>query len=214
MLLLTGLCCFSFNFNPLSYYKNAKWLHEQPETIIDSSALSISQAIIDMKQAYEEKQLALEAELVKNQKSAEEIEAAKAAAKTVGESYGTIYVDRLGYEMPIYYGDDKLTLRKGPGQYTGSSIPGEGSQILIAGHNTTHFKQLQNFVTGDIIRFVTTYGEFHYQVTEIRIASMNDTTTYNLSLDHEQLVLYTCYPFSGPPGKTERYFVYADLITD
>lgn len=178
---------------------------------LTSDDLALKQTIVDLKAQLEAKRLE-EARLAAEAAAAAAAEAAQ-STRNVGSSYATLYIDRIGMEVPIYYGDDKATLRKGPGQYPGSKLPGEGSQILIAGHNTTHFRPLQKVVVGDVIRMVTSYGEFQYQVVDIKIASMNDTTTYNLNLDHEQLLLYTCYPFSGPPGKTQRYFVYADLIS-
>lgn len=204
-----------------SMYKNnlisvySKFEAEASNTInlSDERAASVAASIADMKASYELKlKQEEEQQQIEEAASAENVEQQKEEAKTVSSAYATLYIDRIGMEVPIYYGDDSKTLRKGPGQYPGSSLPGEGSQILIAGHNTTHFKPLQNVVVGDIIRVVTGYGEFHYQVISTKIASMNDTSTYNLSLDHEQLVLYTCYPFTGPPGKTQRFFVYADLI--
>lgn len=214
---LIAAVCLALNINPIDYYKNAAWAENKSPGIIEENKITLAQTIIDVKAAYEAK-LAEEARIAAEQQAAAaaeneaDIASAKESAKTVSASYATLYVDRLGMAVPIYYGDDKATLRKGPGQYTGSSLPGEGSQILIAGHNTSHFKPLQNIEIGDVIRVVTTYGEFHYQVVSTKVASMNDTTTYNLTLDHEQLALYTCYPFTGPPGKTERFFVYADLI--
>lgn len=214
VLVLIG--CFIFRFNPTEFYTDATWAVEKSTEDSAANQPALTQAIIDAKISYEKK---LEEQAAAQQAAALAQAEAQAAlarqtARTVGNSYGTLYIDRLGMEQPIYYGDDPSTLRKGPGQYAGSALPGEGSQILIAGHNTSHFKPLQNIQIGDIIRFVTGYGEFNYKVVSTRVASMNDTTTYNFSLDYEQLALYTCYPFSGPPGKTERFFVYADLITD
>lgn len=166
----------------------------------NSLKLAISQAITER-----DKQLA--AQVVKEQFDSSNLE-----LPSEGTHYGNIFIDRLGMEVPLYYGDNNTILRKGAGQYTGSSLPGQGSQILICAHNTSYFKPLQHVEDGDTIRVVTNYGAYTYQITEIRIAAATDTSTYNLSLNYEQLVLYTCYPFTGPPGKTQRYFVYADRV--
>lgn len=199
--------------NLISVYSKFEAEASHTVNLSDERATSVAASIADMKACYELKlKQEKEQQQIEEAASTENNEQQKEEAKTVSSAYATLYIDRIGMEVPIYYGDDSKTLRKGPGQYPGSSLPGEGSQILIAGHNTTHFKPLQNVAVGDIIRVVTGYGEFHYQVISTKIASMNDTSTYNLSLDHEQLVLYTCYPFTGPPGKTQRFFVYADLI--
>lgn len=129
-------------------------------------------------------------------------------------AFATINIERIGMSVPLYYGDTSALLRKGAGQYTGdgSSTFGEGKQIIVAGHNTSYFKPLQNAVVGDLVKVTTDYGEFAYSIVRIEVHDMNDTSSYNLNLDHEQLVLYTCYPFSGPPGKTQRYFCYCDKL--
>ena len=131
-----------------------------------------------------------------------------------GDKYATISIERLGMSVSLYYGDTNALLKKGAGQYigNGSAIFGEGRQILVAGHNTREFKPLQNAEIGDIVKVTTTYGEYAYQIVRIEVHNMNDTSSYDFNLDHEQLAMYTCYPFSGPPGKTERYFCYCDKL--
>lgn len=131
-----------------------------------------------------------------------------------GDKYAVISIERLNMSVPLYYGDTNALLKKGAGQYigAGSAIFGEGKQILVAGHNTKEFKPLQNAEVGDIVKVTTTYGEFAYQIVRIQVYNMNDKESYDFNLDHEQLAMYTCYPFSGPPGKTERYFCYCDKL--
>lgn len=131
-----------------------------------------------------------------------------------GEKYAVISIERLNMSVPLYYGDTNALLKKGAGQYTGegSAIFGEGKQILVAGHNTREFRPLQNAQLGDIVKVTTSYGEFAYQIVRMQVYDMNDRSSYDFNLDHEQLAMYTCYPFSGPPGKTERYFCYCDKL--
>ena len=84
---------------------------------------------------------------------------------------------------------------------------------MLAGHNTTHFKPLQNVEVGDIFTFTTSYGIYQYEVTNTRIADHEDGSAYNLLLEEEQLIMYTCYPFEAMAGtKTDRLFVYAKKI--
>lgn len=147
-------------------------------------------------------------------KKSPEISKSNVVLPADGEKYADISIERLNMSVPLYYGDTNALLKKGAGQYTGegSAIFGEGKQILVAGHNTKEFKPLQNAQLGDIVKVTTSYGEFAYQIVRMQVYNMNDSTSYDFNLDHEQLAMYTCYPFSGPPGKTERYFCYCDKL--
>lgn len=217
ILLCTGIFLF-FIKGPMhlpNHYKQMFRLHQTKSSSnqISSSATDLMIALQQAQNKKLEKQTAEDA--ARQQQESEQQYNQQTAALSPpeeGKHYADIIIERLKMKVPLYYGDTNALLRKGAGQYIGSSLPGKGSQILVAAHNTNYFKPLQNIIEGDIIKVITSYGEFHYKVVNILIAKATDNSTYNLSLDHEQLVLYTCYPFSGPPGKTERFFVYADLI--
>ena len=129
--------------------------------------------------------------------------------------YGTIYCEQIGLAAPLYYGDNNYSLQNGAGQYELSGLPGEGKPILVGGHDGTFFAPLEDVGEGDIITVKTTYGKYEYQVSEIRIADKDDAPAYDLTLDQEQLILYTCYPFGQLIGEREqRLFVYCDLQSD
>lgn len=215
---ITGLSlflflCYSLILHPMFLY--AKEHPQQANELDPSSAASFTQALEQMradKKALEEAALQVPEEPQPDLNPS----ISKAAIETpVEESpYATIIIERLGMSVPLYYGDSKAQLRKGAGQYTGpgSSSFGEGKQIIVAGHNTKEFKPLQHAAVGDVVKVVTSYGEFAYTIVRIEVHDMNDTSSYDLNLDHEQLAMYTCYPFTGPPGKTQRYFCYCDKL--
>src|SRR5690348_2315936 len=66
--------------------------------------------------------------------------AAAAAAERhrakAGEAIGRIIVPRMGLNMVIVNGTDEESLKKGPGHYLGSALPGQGQLVYIAGHRT------------------------------------------------------------------------------
>lgn len=131
-----------------------------------------------------------------------------------GEQYGELSCERIGLSAPVYYGDSNEILRVGAGQYIGSFLPGYGRLIMLCAHNTTFFRPLQNVEVGDIFVFKTSYGVFEYQVTETAIKDHNDSSAYNLLIDSEQLIMYTCYPFETLAGtNTDRLFVYCEKIS-
>lgn len=130
-----------------------------------------------------------------------------------GEQYAELACDRIQLKAPVYFGDNNDILREGVGQYIGTFLPGYNRLILLAGHNTTYFKPLQNVQIGDVFTFTTNYGIYQYEVTDTRVADHNDTTAYDLLMEEEQLIMYTCYPFETLAGtKTDRLFVYAKRI--
>lgn len=131
-----------------------------------------------------------------------------------GEQYGVLQCKRLNVDAPVYFGDRGNLLKKGAGNYIGSSIPGQGGTILIGAHDTTYFEGLENVKKGDKFTFTTGYGIYTYKVTDTEIYGEDDyDKAYDLNADKEQLVLYTCYPFGVLNGiKTERMFVYLDKV--
>lgn len=132
----------------------------------------------------------------------------------VGDKYAHILIPDTGVDYDVYYGDDNKILRKGPGQYEASKMPGFGSTTIVAAHVTTHFKGLQYVKIGDPIYYTTTYGAYEYRVTDIQIVEATEAgKLYDLRADHDNLVLYTCYPFSSVAFRSQRYFVLAELVS-
>lgn len=128
------------------------------------------------------------------------------------DQYATISVDRVGFEKPLYYGDSTDILDKGIGQFAGSGIPGEGRPTLVAGHNGTHFYQLRNMKKDDIVSIKTTYGDYQYQIYDMKIMHKNEFDTSQLQDKEEYLIMYCCYPFNSL-DTDDRYFVYAKFLT-
>lgn len=133
-----------------------------------------------------------------------------------GEHYADIVIERVGMNVPLYLGDDYALLDLGAGQYadTGTdNMLGFGSQILIAGHNVTDFAPLEQAELGDMVEINSSYGDFTYEITDMEVVQETDTSAYNLNLDREQVILYTCYPFGCYSRTPTRYFVYCDKIS-
>lgn len=131
---------------------------------------------------------------------------------TLNTQYGTISCEKIALTSPLYYGDNSYALENGAGQYKEGGFPGEGKPVLIGGHDGTFFTPLKDIKKGDVVKIETTYGEFSYQVTGMKVADKNDKKAYDLTQSKEQLILYTCYPFGQLIGeRSKRYFVYCNL---
>jgi sortase A len=128
-----------------------------------------------------------------------------------GKPVGRILIGRVGLKMVVVQGTDHESLKKGPGHYVGSGLPGEGHLIYIAGHRTTYlapFASINNIRAGDYVRFELPYGTFtyrvtrHYVVASSAVDALKDTGT-------EILRLQACHPRFFA---THRYLVDAKLV--
>lgn len=130
------------------------------------------------------------------------------------EQYAVIKSEDLDIKAPLYWGDTDLALESGAGTYAGSSMPGYGAPILVSAHNTTYFKNLKNAKEGDIFVVNTNYAEFEYKVSKIEVKNIkSDEDIIDFDSTQEQLVLYTCYPFSPLSAvNNKRVFVYCDKV--
>lgn len=131
-----------------------------------------------------------------------------------GENYGVVQCEEIGLDAPVYWYDTDDILLYGAGQPLISSLPGFGGPIILAGHNTTFFKCLQDASVGDVIHFKTNYCNYEYTVNNIQVydeEDLNDLLLDKSRNEKEELILYTCYPFHAINGrKYQRYVIFAD----
>ena len=72
--------------------------------------------------------------------------------------FGELIIEDCQVNAKLFFGDSSMALRNGVGVYYGSSIPGYGKTILVAGHNNTYFNGLKYAKKGQIIKIRTNYG--------------------------------------------------------
>jgi sortase A len=129
----------------------------------------------------------------------------------VGEPVGRIRIGRIGLKMVVVQGTDHESLKKGPGHYVGSGLPGEGHLIYVAGHRTTYlapFASINSIRAGDYIRFELPYGTFTYRATRHYIVASNAVNALK-DTGTEILRLQACHPRFFA---THRYLVDAKLV--
>ena len=130
-----------------------------------------------------------------------------------GEAVAVIRIPRIGVDRAVVQGVTRADLRKGPGHYPDTPLPGEIGNAAIAGHRTTYgapFNRLDELQPGDPIEVRTLTGTYVYGVREQLIVKPSDlsviapTTTATLTLT-------TCHPkFSA----ARRLVIHADLLPD
>ncbi len=129
-----------------------------------------------------------------------------------GDAVGRLKIGRLGLNMVVVQGTDHDTLKKGPGHYTQTALPGEGHLIYVAGHRTTYlapFAYINNIRVDDFITFELPYGTFTYRATRHYIVPANQIGVLQ---DHgrEILRLQACHPRFFA---THRYLVDATVVS-
>ncbi|HUF83797.1 MAG TPA: class E sortase, partial [Acidimicrobiia bacterium] len=86
-----------------------------------------------------------------------------------GEAVAIIRIPKIGVDKVVVEGTTVADLRKGPGHYSGTPLPGQIGNAAIAGHRTTYgapFGSLDQLAEGDIITVETLSGSFDYRIVE------------------------------------------------
>jgi len=134
----------------------------------------------------------------------------QASLRTPVESIAVLRIPALHLEVPVLEGTDEVTLNRGVGRIAGTSLPGQGGNIGIAGHRDGFFRRLKDIRTGDAIELVTLSGTDVFVVDHIRITSPADVSVLQPRAEHS-LTLVTCYPFYFVGPAPSRYIVEASL---
>ncbi len=84
-----------------------------------------------------------------------------------GEEVATIEIPKIGVNKVVVEGVQVADLRKGPGRYSSTAVPGESGNAAIAGHRTTYgapFHDIDKLLPGDEIVVTNILGRFTYEV--------------------------------------------------
>jgi sortase A len=129
-----------------------------------------------------------------------------------GDPVGRLRIGRIGVDMVVVQGTDDETLKKGPGHYEASYLPGQGQLIYVAGHRTTYlapFADINDIRVGDYVTFSVPYGTFAYRVFRHYIVPADQVSILR-SAGREVLRLQACHPRFFA---THRYIVDAKLVS-
>jgi sortase A len=116
-----------------------------------------------------------------------------------GEPLGRIAIAKIHAKYVFVSGTGVDSLKKGPGHYAGTALPGERGTVAIAGHRTTYaapFRHLDKIHRGDAITLTMAYGNFSYRVEGSRVVSPSKTSVLR-HVRHDRLVLTTCTPLGS-----------------
>jgi sortase A len=129
-----------------------------------------------------------------------------------GRPIGELRIPHLDNHYVIVAGTGAGELRKGPGHYDGTALPGEPGTVGIAGHRTTYgapFRHLDALDPGDPITITMPYGTFTYKVEGTRIVKPSDVSALKAT-GRQRLALTACHPLYSA---TQRIVVLARLVS-
>ena len=128
-----------------------------------------------------------------------------------GQPLGRIRMPSIGVSSVIVAGTDTSSLRRGPGHYPATPLPGAHGTVAIAGHRTTYgapFRRLDELSPGDRVEVSMPYGRFVYAVERRRIVPPSATWVTD-RVGYDRLVLSACHPLYSA---AKRIVVFARLV--
>ena len=117
-------------------------------------------------------------------------------------------LDRTYY---VVEGTGTGNLRKGPGHYPETALPGQSRTVAIAGHRTTYgapFRTIDRLKRGARIDIRMRYGTYVYRVQKTRIVDPTETSVTD-NVGYDRLVLTACHPLYSA---AQRIVVFARLV--
>jgi sortase A len=128
----------------------------------------------------------------------------------VGEAIGRIDLPTLDRDYAMVEGTGEGPLRKGPGHYVETPLPGQHGTFGVAGHRTTYlapFRYVDQLEAGEPIIAEMPYGTFTYRVEKTLIVEPEEVWVKN-PVSHDRIVLTACHP---PFSAEERIVVFGEL---
>ena len=132
------------------------------------------------------------------------------AAPPEGDVVARIGIPKIGIDQFVVEGVNVDDLRKGPGHYPTTQMPGHEGNSAIAGHRTTYgapFRNIDQLEPGDRIELRMPYGRFTYRVDRTKIVPPTETSVTD-RVGHDQLILSACHPLYSA---AKRIVVFARL---
>jgi len=113
---------------------------------------------------------------------------------------GSLEIEKVGINLPIYRGTDDAILRIGAGHIEGTSLPvgGSGTHTVITGHRGLHTAKLltdiDHMEVGDLFTLNILNLRLHYITDQIEIVLPDDFSMIAICADNDYATLLTCTP--------------------
>jgi sortase A len=140
----------------------------------------------------------------------------------LGHGLALIRIPRLGkgFHYVIIEGVSIADLRKGPGHYPGTAMPGQIGNFVVSGHRTTYlapFNRLGELRGGDRILIDTRTSQYVYKVTSTKVVQPSDVSVAAPVPEHPRanptkrmITLTTCNP---KYSAAQRLIIFGQLMS-
>jgi sortase A len=128
-----------------------------------------------------------------------------------GDAIARIELPSIGVSDYVVEGTDTGSLRKGPGHYPETPLPGDAGTTAIAGHRTTYgapFRKIDQLGRGEPIHIDMPDGRFVYRVERTKIVDDQDLSVLD-EVGYQRLVLSACHPLYSA---AQRVIVFARFL--
>jgi sortase A len=125
-----------------------------------------------------------------------------------GQAIGRLQIPHIHANFVMVEGTDGAALRKGPGHYPETPLPGMPGTVGVAGHRTTYlapFNKLDKLRKGDEVRLEMPYATVTYHVERTRIVKPT-ALWVTKPVGYDRLVMTACHP---KYSAAERIVVFA-----
>lgn len=131
----------------------------------------------------------------------------------VGDSLTRLSIPDIKVSIVVVEGVSANALRAGAGHYPNTPLPGEESNVAIAGHRSTYgkpFANLDQLESGDEIILETPLGKNYYRVSKAPyVVASDDWAPIAATPGRKTLTLTTCHPKGSAK---QRLIVKADFV--
>ena len=114
---------------------------------------------------------------------------------------GSISIEKIKVELPIYHSVDKSVLQIGVGHLEGSSLPigGSGSHCVLSGHrglpSARLFTDLDELEIGDQFTVTVLNRKMTYRIDQIKVIRPTETEDLQIVKGKDYCTLITCTPY-------------------
>lgn len=122
----------------------------------------------------------------------------------LGGALAMLRIPRLEYEYAVVEGVDAEHLKRGPGHYPGSALPGKVGNFVVSGHRTTYaapFNRIDELERGDEIIVEAREARYTYRVTSQDIVEPDEVEVVapvpgkpDIRPIRPYITLTTCHP--------------------
>jgi sortase A len=128
-----------------------------------------------------------------------------------GDAIARIMIPSIGLSKYVVEGTDVASLRKGPGHYPDTPLPGDSGTTAIAGHRTTYgapFRHIDEVQHGEPVIVDMPDARLVYRIQRTKIVDDEDLSVRD-RVGYQRLVLSACHPLYSA---AQRIIVFARLI--